>query len=111
MNNMDPIDETIEALILSGAIEIVGIDSITQQPLYAFNSSIKDIMPELYQEHLNEVNRDIMRLWENGFVEIDLMEENPIVTLTDKAFYDDEIDTLSSELQISLLEIKRLLIK
>ena len=108
---MDPIDETIEALILSGAIEVVGIDSNTQQPLYSFHSSIKEIMPELYQEHLNEVNRDIMRLWESGFVDIDLLSSDPIVTLTDKAFNDDEIESLSRELQISLIEIKRLLFK
>lgn len=108
---MDPIDETIEALILSGAIEVVGIDNNTHQPLYAFNSSIKEIMPELYQEHLNEVNRDIMALWESGFVDIDLLNPDPLVTLTDKAFNDDEIEDLSRELQVSLLEIKRLLIK
>lgn len=108
---MDPIDETIEALILSGAIEVAGIDSVTGQPLYKFNNSIKYIMPELYEEHLNEVNRDIMILWEQGFVDIDLLSEDPLVTLTDKAFDDVEIEKISRELQISLVEIKRLLVK
>jgi hypothetical protein len=108
---MDPIDETIEALILSGAIEVSGIDSKTQEPLYRFNSKIQKIMPELYREHLNEVNRDIMALWEKGFLSVDLLEEDPVVTLTDKAFYDDEIEDLSKEEQISLFEIKRLILK
>jgi hypothetical protein len=108
---MDPIDETIEALILSGAIEISGIDSKTNQPLYSFNQKIKEIMPELYYEHLNEVNRDIMKLWEQGFLDIDMLSEDPLVTLTDKAFNDDEIEKISREDQISLNEIKRLLIK
>jgi hypothetical protein len=108
---MNPIDSTIEALIITGAIEVVGIDPATEQPLYKFNQSIQEIMPELYKEHINEVNRDIMRLWEKGFLEIDFMSEDPVVTLTDKAFIDEEIEKISRELQISLLEIKRLLLK
>jgi hypothetical protein len=108
---MDPIDETIEALILSGAIEISGIDSVTHQPLYSFNSKIQEIMPELYREHLNEVNREIMRLWEQGFLDVDLLSEDPLVTLTDKAFDDVEIEKISREEQIALIEIKRLLLK
>lgn len=108
---VDPIDETIEALILSGAIEIAALDEHTGQPLYAFSPKIKEIMPELYQEHINEVNRDIMMLWELGFLDIDLLAEDPVVTLTSKAFTDQEIEKISRELQISLLEIKRLLLK
>lgn len=108
---MDPIDETIEALILSGAIEISALDERTGQPLYSFSPKIKEIMPELYQEHINEVNRDIMMLWELGFLDIDLLAEDPVVTLTSKAFADEEIEKISRELQISLLEIKRLLLK
>lgn len=108
---MEPVDEMIEALILSGAIEIAALDQKTGQPLYSFGPKIKEIMPELYQEHLNEVNRDVMMLWENGFLNIDLMAEDPLVTLTDKAFNDEEIEKISRELQISLLEIRRLLIK
>jgi len=108
---MDPIDETIESLLLMGAIEIVGIDPVTEQPLYRFNQKIKNIMPELYKEHLNEINRDIMGLWEKGFLNIDFLEENPTVTLTDKAFNDFEIEKISRQEQISLLEIRRLLVK
>lgn len=108
---MDPIDETIEVLILAGAIDVAGIDPNTGQPLYKFNQNIKDIMPELYKEHLDEVNRDIMRLWEQGFIDIDLLSQDPTVTLTNKAFNDDEIEKISRELQISLIEIKRLMVK
>lgn len=108
---MDHIDEMIEVLILSGALEVAALDEKTGQPLYAFGPKIKEIMPELYKEHLNEVNRDVMRLWENGFLNIDFMDEDPQVTLTDKAFNDDEIEKISRQLQISLLEIKRLLVK
>ena len=108
---MDPVDETIEALVLSGAIEVAGKDPTTKETLYKFNPSIQKIMPELYREHLNEVNRDIMALWEKGFLDVDLLSKDPLVTLTDKAFNDDEIEKISRELQVSLTEIKRLLFK
>ena len=108
---MDPVDETIEALILTGAIEIAGIDPKTQQPLYRFNPLIQKIMPELYDEHLKEINHDIMALWEKRFLNINFLEEDPSVTLTDKAFDQAEIDKISREEQISLSEIKRLLVK
>lgn len=108
---MDPVDQTIESLILSGAIEIAGIDSETGQPLYSFSEKIKEIMPELYQEHLNEVNRDIMYLWEQGFLDIDLLSEDPLVVITEKALDKEQIDGLSQEHKSALNEIKRLLLK
>ena len=97
---MDQIDQMIEALILSGALEVAALDEKTGQPLYAFSPKIKEIMPELYKEHLNEVNRDVMMLWENGFLNIDFLDEDPQVTLTDKAFNDDEIDTIKKQQKI-----------
>jgi hypothetical protein len=79
--------------------------------MYTFNSKIQEIMPDLYREHLNEINREIMRLWEQGFLNIDLLSEDPLVTLTDKAFDDFEIEKISREEQIALIELKRLLLK
>ncbi len=108
---MDPIEETIDSLILSGAVEVTAIDSKTGEPLYAFTPKIKKIMPKLYEQHITEVNKDIMFLWEKGFLEINMLVDNPLVTLSDKAFVKEDIDSLSDELQISLLEIKRLLLK
>lgn len=108
---MEPVDEMIDILLSTGAIEFIGFEPTTHEPLYKINAEMKTIMPELYKEHLNEVNRDIMRLWEEGFLNVDLLSEDPKVTLTDKAFNDEAIEKISRELQISLLEIKRLLIK
>lgn len=108
---MDPVEETLDALILSGAVEISAIDSNTGEPLYSFSPKIKEIMPKLYEQHMTEVNRDIMALWEKGFLNIEMLTDNPLVTLSEKAFSDVEVKTLTKELQMSLLEIKRLLVK
>jgi hypothetical protein len=77
--------------------------------LYVFTPKIKEIMPELYHEHINHVNNEIMGLWEKGFVNIDLMSENPIVTLTEKALDTVEVSKLDAKDQWSIEEIKRLL--
>jgi tRNA A-37 threonylcarbamoyl transferase component Bud32 len=108
---MDSFEETIDSLILNGAIEITAIDSKTGEPLYAFTPKMKTIMPKLYEQHITEVNKDIMTLWEKGFLNIDMLTDNPIVTLSDKSFIDFEVKNLSKDLQMSLLEIKRLLTK
>ena len=108
---MDAIKKTVDALILSGAIELTGFDEKTKQPLYKFNEKIQQIMPELYKEHLNEVNRDIMFLWETGFLSIDFLSDDPLVTLTEKAYVDEYIEKISLEHQAALEEIKRLLTK
>ncbi len=48
---------------------------------------------------------------EKGFLNIEMLTDNPLVTLTDKAFINDEIVKIPKELQLSLSEIKRLLVK
>lgn len=103
-------ENLIDDLILEGALEIAGIDSKTGEFLYSVTPKMKDIMPDLYEEHLQTVNREIMALWEKGFVDMDFNEDNPIVRLSPKAHNIDEVNRLPEHLQSSLDEIKRHLI-
>jgi hypothetical protein len=48
-------------------------------------------------------------LWEKGFLNVDFFQEDPVVTLTDKAFIKEEVNRLSRQELWSLEEIKRLL--
>jgi len=102
------INQTIEDLILSGGIEIIGLD-VNGEPLYSFTPKLKILMPELYEEHLNSVNKEMMNLWEKGYVDIDFFQTDPLVTLTEKAIINEEILKLSREEQWHLSELKRLL--
>ena len=99
----------MDKLILSGALQVAGIDNETGEFLYQFTPKLKDVSPELYHEHVNHVNGELMRLWENGFLNINFMDENPIVTLTEKAFDKAEINKLSKEDKWGIEEIKRIL--
>jgi hypothetical protein len=107
---MNEEDLIIEKLILDGALEFGGIDVDSGEILYTFTKKLKEIMPDLYREHLNFVNSEIMYLWEFGFLSIDdLADDNPKVRLTLKAYDQDKIKELTPEKQRSLEEIKRIL--
>lgn len=106
---MGKFTKEIEELILSGALEVAGIDSETGEPLYNFTTKMKDVNPALYKDHINFVNSEIMELWQQGFVEMDLLSDSPIVRLTQKAVNPEEIKKLSKQQEWSLMEIKRIL--
>jgi hypothetical protein len=106
---MNEDDKMIEKLILEGGLETVGIDQETGELLYSFTPKIKNIMPDLYNEHMTEVNSCIMELWEKGFVNIDLLASDPIITLTEKSFDFVEVEGLSKKDRWNLFEVMRLL--
>jgi len=105
----EPEQEIIDKLILDNALEVVGIDKSNGEFLYAFTDKIKEVMPELYEDHINFVNSEIMTLWEKGYLNLDFLQEDPVITLSDKAFVQTEIDKLTKQELWSLEEIKRLL--
>jgi hypothetical protein len=109
MNN--PEDDLINNLILQGALEVAGLDSETGEFLYAITSRMKEIMPDMYEDHLRTVNRDLLNLWEKGYVNIDLFLPDPVVTISEKGLDKAEISKLTKPEIWALEEVKRLLKK
>ena len=105
----DEEEEIIERLILDGGLEAVGVDEETGEFLYSFTPKIKNLMPDLYNEHITDVNSCIMQLWEKGFLEIDFFATEPIITLSAKAFDRVAVEGLSKKDRWNLFEIIRLL--
>ena len=103
----EEISKILDNLILEGGIEFSGIDSDTGEMLYTLTPKIKDLMPELYEEHINFINNDLMALWEKGFVDIDLFNDDPLIYISDKSYNQDEVMRLSKEERWSLQELKR----
>ena len=104
-------DELIENLILQGALEVAGVDSENGEFLYAITSRMKEVMPDLYEDHLKTVNRDLLNLWEKGYVNIDFFLPDPVVTISEKGLDKDEISKLTKPEIWALEEVKRLLKK
>ena len=103
----EAISEIIDDLILKGGLEVAGIDPENGEMLYAFTPKVKEIMPELYHDHLNFVNDELMILWEKGYVDIDFLKDDPLISLTNKAHDPDEVKKLSKQERWSLQELKR----
>lgn len=93
-------------LIDKGAIAFEGLDE-TGEPIYRFTEKLQEVAPDLYNMHMSMLNAEVMALWEKGFIDMDLFEENPTVKLTTKAFDQVFIDELNDHLQKFLKEIKR----
>jgi hypothetical protein len=103
------ISEIIDHLILEGGIEVAGVDPESGEMLYAFTPKVKEIMPELYHDHLNFVNDELMVLWEKGYVDINFLMDDPLISLTTKSYDPDEIQKLSKQEKWSLQELKRVI--
>ena len=107
---MNSEDINIENLILSGALEVAAVDIESGEILYQFTDKLKEVMPELYREHLNFVNSEVMYFWERGFLEFDdLTSEEPKVKTTEKCFNQQAISELPQERQRALADIVRVL--
>lgn len=104
-------DDFIEALILNGALEISAMDMDTGEPLYKFTEKLKDISPELYETQQAMFQEEIMSLWQDGFIDLDPMEQNPKVTLTFKAFSAHDVDRLDDSKKATLKEVIRIMLR
>ena len=103
----DQIDKIVDNLILEGGLEIAGIDPETNEMLYHFTPKVKELMPELYEDHLNFVNAELMVLWEKGYINIDFLEDDPLISMAEKSYDINEVNKLSKEEKWSLKELKR----
>jgi F0F1-type ATP synthase epsilon subunit len=103
------LEPTIEELILSGVVEVSSVDPDTGEFLYSFTDKLHEVMPEFFNRKLDFVKQEVDFFLETGFLEVDNPKSrNPIIFLTDKAFDEEEVSTLSRNKQKSLKEIKRL---
>ena len=103
-------ESMFEDLILSGALEVAGVYIDTGEMLYNFTDKLKDINPKLHNEFSTYFSTEISGLWENGFIEMDITEKNPMVSLTKKALDEKEVNKLDKQKQYTLKEIIRIML-
>ena len=92
----DEIDMMIEKLILIGAMEVAGMNE-EGEFLYEFTPKLKEINPELFALIQNNINDGIMSLWVDGFLDVDMMADEPLVRLTEKCFDEEALDQLDED--------------
>lgn len=96
---MDP--EYFDELILSGAVQPVSLGD-DGEFLYSFSENLEEINPGLHKYLQEEFTRTVMSLWELGFLTMDVTEEDPLISVTDKAFDEAAVQELPSVLQVKL---------
>jgi len=86
--------EILEGLILDGSVEIAGL-SEEGEFMYRFTPSMRTNHPEFFEYLLDMSRQAITHLWEKGFLEIDMTEEDPYVYLNRDAITPEILDQLS----------------
>ena len=102
-------DDYVESLILEGALEFAGIDLETGEMLYNFTDRLMEVDPKLYKSVLDSFYQEIIRLWELGFVNMNITERNPNITLSEKSFDPIQIASLDKLTQKTLIELIEML--
>ena len=102
-------DKFMEELILNGSLEFSGIYQESGEVLYRFTDKLKDFSPELHNESNLYFTQEMMELWEYGFIHMDITQKNPIVSITEKALNDEEIQNLKTSNRLTLKEIIKFL--
>jgi len=102
-------DEIIDSLILNGGLEFAGVDEETGEPMYRPTSKLKDIDPRLSEDMSSYFSATTMKLWEKGFIDMDVTVKNPLVKLAEKSFDIDAVNLLGKEERVVIKEIIKVL--
>lgn len=98
-------EERIEELLLKGAIEVYGLDNDTGDFLYSFTPKVYEVDPEMAKASEKAFYDSVMFLWSYGFLSMDVLLENPVISLTEKALDPEAVDQLPREMRVALSSI------
>ena len=102
-------DEIFDRLVLTGGIKFTGKDPETGENMYVRTELLKDIDPNLDREMSVYFSEVAMKLWEKGFVDMDITLPNPIVTISERAFDINKIKALPVDEKTALQQIIKVL--
>lgn len=102
-------NEIFNNLILTGGLRFAGKDPETGENMYVRTEMLKDIDPDLDRE-LSLYFSDIsMKLWEKGFIDMDVTSANPVITLNKRSLDLEKINSLDAEERMALKQIIKIL--
>lgn len=103
-------NEIFDKLILTGGLRFAGKDPETGENMYVKTEMLKDIDPKLdlaLSKHFSEM---AMRLWEKGFIDMDVTEANPMVKLNEKSLDEKHLKSLDANERSALNQLIKLLV-
>ena len=73
MNEEEENDHKLAYYLEIGAVSLEGMDE-SGEMIYSISENAKDLAPELWQSHLDYVDKSLLELYEAGLVEIEYDE-------------------------------------
>lgn len=105
---MDEFD-TVDNLLLNGGLEFAGSDSETGEALYKPTDRLKELDSRLSKDLSLYFSEVTLKLWEKGFIDMDVTNKDPLVKLGPKSFDALNIKSLPKEERIVMEEIVKVL--
>jgi hypothetical protein len=89
-----------------GAIKFLGFSDQDNEPLYIITPEMNEISPELNLELKHQFQHLILTLWEKGVIDVDWLEDDPIVHLAESTMDDEKVNLLSSSEKLLISNLK-----
>jgi hypothetical protein len=95
----------IEYLVEIGALEFVYVDE-NKDKIYRFTKDAKDLVPEIYSEHMKEFNNIIFSLWNKNLIDL-VFDDNgePLISINKNSYFGVGDEDLYEEERDALKEI------
>lgn len=98
-------DETIQYLLSIGALEYVSTDE-DGEAIYRLTPDAKDIVPDLYEEHIKDFNSLVFSLWSKNMIDVVFDDDGePMVSINENTQNEDMIKELDREEKEAINEI------
>ncbi len=95
------LDDLFNYLVDEGALELLSIDPVSEEPLYRVTQKCKEILPEMYYSFKEEMDNAIFDLWQREIIEFKFGEESDrdAVRMTGQGYlnYLKQADDLTDE--------------
>jgi hypothetical protein len=101
--------DIVDNLVLNGGLEFAGSDSDTGETLYKPTDRLKELDSRLSQDLSLYFSEVTLKLWEKGFIDMDVTNKDPLVKLGPKSFDALNIKSLPKDERIVMEEIVKVL--
>jgi hypothetical protein len=97
--------EILEYLLSIGAVEFVYKDQDGEE-IYRFTKIAKELVPQIYNEHMKDFNAMIFSLWRKELIDIVFDEVGePLIGINENSYNEEMQKDLSVEEKDALIEI------
>lgn len=108
---MSDANEIFDRLILTGGLRFAGKDPETGENMYVRTEMLKDIDPNLDKEISIYFSEVVMKLWEKGFIDMDVTSADPIVNINKRSLDVEKINSLEVDERAALKQIIKVLLE